>query len=94
MVQKNQNIVISINREEANLSIIYNYYVTSAQKKCYGPLFISGMAFISFDYLDLFADLRTDTDSSGKQREFILTEKFYNLSQLCGPCVGYSKIKM
>ena len=66
MVQKNQNIVISINREEANLSIIYNYYVTSAQKKCYGPLFISGMAFIGFDYLDLFGDIRTDTDSSGK----------------------------
>ena len=64
MVLKNHNIFIPINRQEYNLLIIYNYYVTSAQKKCHGQLLRSGMEFIGLDYLDLFGDLRTDIDSS------------------------------
>ena len=65
MVMKNHNIVIPINIQEANLAIIHNYYVNSAQKKRHGPLLRSCMAFISLDSLDLFGDIRTDTDCSG-----------------------------
>ena len=64
MVPNNHNIFIPINRQEAKLSIIYNYYVTSAQKKRHGPLLRLGMAFIGLDSLDLFGDLRTYIDSS------------------------------
>ena len=50
--------------QEANLPIIHYYYsVTSAQKKQHGPLLISGMTFIGLDYLDLFRNIRTDTDN-------------------------------
>ena len=38
MVLKNHKIVITINIQEDKLPIIYNYYVTSAQKKHHGPL--------------------------------------------------------
>ena len=54
MVLKNHNIVIPINILEANLPIIYNSYVTSAQNKRHGPLLISGMAFIGLDSLGFF----------------------------------------
>ena len=67
MVPKNHNIVIPINRQEANLLIIYNSYVTSEKKKRHGPLLRLGMAFIGLDYLDLFGNLRKDTDSSGTE---------------------------
>ena len=82
---KNHNIVIPINIQEANLPIIYNYYVTSAQKKRHWPLLRLGMAFISLDYLDLFGDIRTDTYSSGTMEEVMLTDEFKHISQLCGP---------
>ena len=61
MILKNHNIIIPINIQEANLPIIYNYDVTSAQKKRHGPLLISGKAFIGLYYLDFFGDLITDT---------------------------------
>ena len=54
-----------MNRQEYNLPIIYNYFVTSAQKKRDGTLFRLGMACIGLDSLDFFGDLRTDTDSIG-----------------------------
>ena len=50
MVLKNHNIVIPINIQEDNFLIIYNYYVTSLQKKHHGPLLRSGMEFIGLDY--------------------------------------------
>ena len=90
MVLKNHNIVIPINRQEANLPIIYNSYVNSAQKKRYGPLLRLCMAFIGLEYLDLFGNIITYIDTSGTEGEVMLTYKFENFSQLCGPCVGYS----
>ena len=51
-VLNNHNIVIPINRQEANFTTIYNYYVTSAQNKCHGPLLILGMEFIGLEILE------------------------------------------
>ena len=61
MVLNNHNIIIPINRQEAKLTIIYNYYVTSAQKKRHGPL-RSGIPFIGLIILYFFGNLRTDID--------------------------------
>ena len=64
MLPKNHNIDVPIDRQEYNFPTVYNYYVTSAQKKRHGPLLRLSMAFISLDYLDLFGDLRADEESS------------------------------
>ena len=83
-----------INRKEANLPIIYNYYLNSAEKKIHGPLLIPGMAFIGLDYMDLFGDLRTDTDSSGTEGEVVLTDEFENFLGSVDPALYLVKIKM
>ena len=67
IVLKNHNVAIPINRKEANLPIIYNPNVTSAQNKRHGSLLRSGMSFIGLDSLDLFVGIRTDIDSSGTE---------------------------
>ena len=67
MLPKNHNIDVPIDRHEYNFPTVYNYYVTSAQKKRHGPLLRLGMAFISWDCLDLFGDLRTDEEISGTE---------------------------
>ena len=74
MVPNNHNIYIPINRQESNLPIIYNSYVTSAQKKRNGTLLRSGIAFIVLGYLYFFVDIITDTDSSETEVEVMLTE--------------------
>ena len=66
-VLKNHNIVILVNRQEAKLPLIYNSYVTLAQNKRHGPLLILGVAFLGLDSLDLFGNIRIDTDSSGTE---------------------------
>ena len=93
MVLKSHNIAIPINRQEANLPIIYHSYMNSAQKKRRGTLFISGMEVIGLDYLGSFGSIVTDVYSSGTEGEVILTGEFENLSQFCGPCVGSSENK-
>ena len=67
MVLKNHNIAIPINRQESNIPIIYNSYVTSAQNKRNVPLLRLIMELIGLDYLDLFGDLRTDIYISGTE---------------------------
>ena len=89
MVPKNHNIVIPINIQEANLTIIYNSYVTSTQKKLHGTILRSGMEFIGLDYLDLFGDIRIDTYSSGTEVELMLNENFDNFSVLCTLCCDW-----
>ena len=88
MVLKNHNIFIPIKRQESNPPIIRYCYVTSAQQKHHGPLLISGMTIISLNYLDLFGNLRTDTDNIVTEIEVMLTNKFYHFYQVCGPCIG------
>ena len=67
MLPKNHNNDVPISRHEYNSPKHFKSYVTSAQKKRHGPLLRLGMAFISWDYLDLFGDLRTDEESSGTE---------------------------
>ena len=49
------------------------------------------MAFISLGSLDLVDGIIIDRDISVTEREVILTDEFDHFSQLCEPCVGYSK---
>ena len=88
---KNHNIITPINRQEDNLSIIYNSYVTSAQYKRNVTLLRLSMVLIGLDYLYLFGYLRTDTDSSGTEGEVVLNDDLYNYSEICGSCFGYSE---
>ena len=60
MLLNNHKIVILINRQDANLPIIYNSYVTSAQNKRHRQLLRLGMDFIGLGSLDLFGDIRID----------------------------------
>ena len=85
MVSKNNNIVVPIKIQEANIPIIYNSYVTSAQKKRHGPLLRSGMAFIILDSLDFFGYLITDIYRSGTEGEVMRNGKLENFSQFCVP---------
>ena len=80
MVLKNHNIVIPINRQEANLPIVYDYYVTSAKNKHHWPLLISGVVFIILGSLGFFGGLIIDTYSRGTEVEVVLTDKFENSS--------------
>ena len=68
MLWNKQSIDVTIIRQEYNLPIFYNYYVTSEKNKCHRTLLRLGMAFIGLDYLDLLGYLRTDTYSSGTER--------------------------
>ena len=65
---KNHNIFIPINRKEANLPIIYNSYMTSAQKKRHGPLLRSGIKCIGFDYW-IYLEILEQIQTSVEQRE-------------------------
>ena len=60
MVLNNHKMVIPFNRQETNLPIIYNSYVTSAQNKRHRQLLRLGMEFIGLGSLDLFGDIRID----------------------------------
>ena len=94
MVPKKHNIFIPINRQEANLPIIYNSYVTSAQKKFHEPLLISGMVFICLGYLDPFGGLITDTDGSVTEVELMLTDEFDHFLSFVKPALDLVKIIM
>ena len=94
MVPKNHNIVIPINIQEANLTIIYNSYVTPAQKKCHWPLLVLGMAFISLDYLDFSGNIRTDADCSGAEGQSMLTDEFEHFLSSVDPTLDTVKFKM
>ena len=74
--------------------MIYNSYVTSAQKKRHEPLFRSGMVFVGLDSLEFFGDLIIDTYSSGTEREVMLTDKFENFLSSVDPALDLVKIKM
>ena len=93
-VLNNHNIVIPINRQEANFTTIYNYYVTSAQNKRHWSLLLSGMAFISLDSLDFFGNIRTATDCSGTEVQAILTDKFEQILSSVDPALDIVKIKI
>ena len=54
---KNHNIITPINRQEDNLSIIYNSYVTSAQNKRNGPLLRLGVVIIGLCFFELSGNL-------------------------------------
>ena len=94
MVLKNHNIVRPINRQEANLPIIYNAYVTLAQMKRHRPLLRLGMAFIGLGSFHLVGGIRTDRDSSVTEGEVILTYKFESFISSVDPVLDISKIKM
>ena len=68
MVLKNHNIVIPINKQDSNLTIIYNSYVTSAQMKRHEPLLRSGMAFIGLDFW-IFLAILQQIQTAVEQRE-------------------------
>ena len=72
VVMKNHNLIIPINRQEANLCIIYNFYLTSAQNKCHGTLLILGMVFIILGYLGLFGYLISYIYISGTEGQVML----------------------
>ena len=91
MLLKNHKIFILINIQEANPPIIYNFYVTSAQKKRHGQILRSGIAFIGFYYMYFFGDIRTYIYIRRIYGEAMLTDKFDHFSQLWGPCVGSSE---
>ena len=93
-VLNNHNIVIPINRQEANFTTIYNYYVTSAQNKRHWSLLVSGMEFISLDSLYFFDNIITAIDCSGTERQAMLTDKFEHFLSSVDPALDLVKIKI
>ena len=65
MLLKKHNIEKPINRHEDKPPIIHNFYMTSAQNNCHGPLLILGMVLIGLYYFELSGNLITDTYISG-----------------------------
>ena len=56
---KGNIMVIPIRREQAKLKIVYNYFVSTQEKKEVGPHIWSVMAYFNLYTLDLFGDLQT-----------------------------------
>ena len=79
-----------IRREQANIPMTHNYFVSTKEKKEVGPHIRSAIAYYNLSQLDFFGDLRTSNDMiNGKHGyEKMFTNKFEHFSQFCGPCVG------
>ena len=58
---KGNIVVIPILRDQANLPIVYNSFVSSKYKKEVGPHIRSAMAYSNFSNLDFFGYLQTST---------------------------------
>ena len=90
MNMKNNNIFIPIRREQANLPIIFDSYVTTKQKNEVGPHIRSAMAYSNLSSLDFFGDLQISSELiKGKSGyEDMVKNEFEHYTQFCGPCVG------
>jgi len=87
MQLRRRNIVIPINRKEANLPIVFNSFVNSAEKKRHGPRMRSCMALTGLASLDFFGDLRTTSElRSVSDDEMLFENEFEHYSKFCGQC--------
>ena len=82
--------MITICCEQANLTIVYNYFVSLKDKKEVGPHIRSKMDYFNLSNIDFFGDLQTSTEMvNGKHGfESMIKNEHEHYTQLCGPCVG------
>ena len=59
MYCKGNRIAIPIRSEQANLPIVYNYFVSTQKKKEIGPHIRYAMAYSNLSTLELFGDIKT-----------------------------------
>ena len=59
---KGNRIVIPISREQSNLPIVFNSFVSTQEKKKSGQHIQSAMAYSNLSKLDFFGDLKTSHD--------------------------------
>ena len=87
---KNNKIVIPIRREQANLPMVHNSFVSTREKKEVGPHILSAMAYSNRSQLDFFGDLRTSDEMVNGTHGYVnmFSNEFEHFSRFCGPCVG------
>ena len=90
---KGNRVVIPIRREQSNPLILYNYFVSSKEKKEVGPHTHSTMDYSNLSNLDFFGDLQTLIEMANGKRgfEIIINNKYKHYTQFCGTCVGASE---
>ena len=92
MTFKGNHIVIPISREQSNLPIVFNSFVSTQEKKKSGQHIRSEMAYSNPSKLDLFGDLKTSNDMVNSKEGFedMIHNNHEHCAQFCGPCVGSS----
>ena len=91
MMLRDHHIKIPINRNAANLPVVFKSFVSSKEKRLIGPQMLSGLAHTRLSQLDFFGDLATTNDLRASNVERgSLEHEFEHYSNFCGPCVGSS----
>ena len=90
MILKNNKIVIPIRREQANLPMVRNSFVSTREKKEVGPHIQSAMAYSNLSQLNFFGDLRTSNEMMNDTKGYVnmFSNEFEHFSKFCGPCVA------
>ena len=92
MTCKGNRIVIPISREQSNLPIVFNSFVSAQEKKKAGQHIRSAMAYSNLSKLDFFGDLKTSNYMVNSKARFedMIHNEHEHYAQFCGPCVGSS----
>ena len=91
MMLRDHHIKIPINRNAANLPVVFKSFVSGKEKALIGPQMLSGLAHTRLSKLDFFGDLATTNDLWASDVECGLFEHdFEHYSNFCCPCVGSS----
>ena len=91
---KGNRVVIPIRCEQANLPIVYNYFVSSKEKKEVGQQIRSAIAYYNFSNLEFFAYLQTSIEMVNGKRGFdnTIKNKYEHYTQLCDPSLSLSPV--
>ena len=84
---KNEKIFIPIRREQANLPIVFDSYVTTKQKNEVGLHIRYAMAYSNLLSLHFFVDLQISSEliKGNIGYEDMVKTEFEHYTQLCGP---------
>ena len=92
MTCKGNRIIIPISREQSNLPIVFNYFVSTQEKNKSGQHIRSEIAYYNLSKLDFFGDLKTSNYMVNSKAGFedMIHNEHEHYAQLWGLCVGSS----
>ena len=91
MMLRDHRIKIPINRNAANLPVVFKSFVSGKEKALIGPQMLSVLAHTRLSKLNFFGDLATTSDPRASNvGRGSFEHEFEHYSKFCGPCVGSS----